>query len=328
MVHQRLLGSVLILSGLLAGPLAAQAKRGDSHFDTLSKGHPTARKILEALNDDTATMLKDLMSAFGARTHEKSKTVTKWNVAISQHLDSFTTKVEEAKQSAAELEKQRGLPGNWPADWKIWGNIQRDYFNELKDKRFIDWKFDLWDRIHKIEDGLEKDPLKFDELKKEATWVDEQMDASREALGEATTKRDVEAELKRFTRIWTTTSNLQRVLVKRKKYIDEFFGDPDAKVDAFKKGAEAMKTWWHEVEGRKLLDPMCKQAAGSFAINAVNFLEIYEKKYDEVKKMNAPILEQTLLKDVATFRGVDFDQLVKTVEVHEKALHAKLDALK
>ena len=55
----------------------------------------------------------------------------------------------------------------------------------------------------------------------------------------------------------------------------------------------------------------------------------YEKKYDEIKKMNAPILEETLAKDIDGFKNANgFAGLRAEIEKFEKELHAREDMLK
>ena len=65
----------------------------------------------------------------------------------------------------------------------------------------------------------------------------------------------------------------------------------------------------------------------AFAVQAIRVLEEYEKKYKEIRKLNKPVLEETLFDDMPGFRGEGFS-IKRVTEKVERYLHAKQDELR
>ena len=330
MVHPSVLRPVLSLGcGLCCVlPAAAQLKKGDSIFPSLSKGHPSARAELEALCEDTKTLLTELKAAFGVRTSKKAKTVDRWSQALSTHIASWSARVAAASASSKGQQKAKGMPGSFPADWKAWGDAQQEFFGELQKKKLIDWKRRIYSGIESMEQGIDNDPKRFKALIAEAKWIADEIAKARTTVESATSLKELKPAQVSFRRIWKTASNVERVLTKRKKFVDDWFTDEANKPSAFDKGYQDAKKWFTSTQGRKLLDPMCKKAAASFGINAANFVALYKESFEKLEKLNAPIADETLLDDIAMFKGVGFGGIVAATEEFEKELLAKEDALK
>ena len=329
--------AVSMLALLVCGSFGSAQSKKDSLFGELSAGDPAARKVIESLCDDTKSAMRDLIKAASSTKPEKTGSVDLWNRTLSKHVDLWNEKTSSARKSSrgaqeGELggprsEMMKGAVKSWPADWRAWGDVQYKFFSALSRSDFIDWRHDVNKKIHGMNQGLEQDPGKFEEVRKQLQWVVDEIKDSRQKVERAETAADIEKEVRRFTRIWTLTVNLERTMKARKKYVEGFFSEEANKPSKIREGYEKAKKFFQESEGKEQLDPMCKEAAAAFGVQAALALESYEKKYEEVRKLNAPVLDESLFDKMPGFQGDGFE-LVKSVERFESWLHDRQDALR
>lgn len=328
------LASVAML--LAAAPSAGQG-RVDTLFDSLSEGDPRARKVIRSLCDDTKAALEQLKKAAAWEKADPSGSVDLWNKTLNAHMDLWNEKTSNARKASrgtreAELggarsEMVKGAAKSWPPAWRSWGDAQYKFLRELARGKFIGWRHDVNKKLESMNEGLKKDPKAFGEIHEQLSWVVGEIADSRRKAERATAAADIEKELRRFTRLWTLTGNLERTAKARKEYVKGFFANSENSPDTIKKGYEEANKFFQQAQANDLLDPMCKRAAASFAGNAALALEAYEKKYEEIRRMNAPILDETLFQKLDGFQDAKFE-LLDAISRFESWLHDRQDALR
>jgi hypothetical protein len=258
--------------------------------------------------------------------------VVRWNDAIADHSEEWNRKIARARGiSRASMQKDLGgarsemvqnAAPSWPSDWKRWGDTQFKFFAELEKSRYMEWLYDTRERIEGLEDSLDDGPKIMSGYVESLEDIGKDIRQSRDRLERATSKADVEQELRKFIRIWTATSNLERSVRAKQQRVKEFFERSDTGVDNVAKGVDEVKHWADEVQGRPMLDPMCKQAANALVGYAMVAVDDYKKQREDVLKVAKPLLEGTLFKGVKGFEGAGLS-ITAEVEKYEQLLQLK-----
>jgi hypothetical protein len=287
-----------------------------------TKAHPKIKKALYRLGDKLNEMLKKMDEIMAADSAKEEETINAWNDAVSLPADAW-------QEAAAEIKAVRDAGHNSlvRVDLTVWSKQWGTFLDDIKSKGLatITWKRDIDDDVQAMERGLSNDPKKFQEIKKDLLWIDSEIKDSRKKLPQATGK-EVQTEIKRFTKIWKLTSNLQSKLVERKKYLEQWFkdADPSNKQEALTN----LGVWRDSVAKNEWLGS-CPKAVANWYKSCEESFNDYKKKYQEIKTMNEPISKETLMQDIEVFRNATtFSGLLTEIEKFETELHAREDELK
>ncbi|HOD80541.1 MAG: hypothetical protein BWX88_01415 [Planctomycetes bacterium ADurb.Bin126] len=324
-IVQLLSAAAILLALTVAAP--AQGKKA-SPFASLSKGHPTARKIVEGLIDDFDSFFDSLDKAMGARTGSEEKTVSAWSSAISQHRSAYTVGMNKAYDIMKKAKSTDGLPGVAPTDWMQWSKHHADLFNELASgtgQQAIQDYRELCKCWVQLKEQLKALPETKEGYRKDIQKVSDDIKDIMEALEKADSAEKVKAQRRRFIRIWTTVNNIQYAHEKFQKNCKDWFGEDEHKPAHFNDKFAKFKKWCEQQQKDPLLEPRCIKSLKSWTSEWSSITMANEMGYKHVLEMVTPIIKGELFSDIGIFQGVKFENLKATIEKYEKTLIAKED---